>query len=236
MSKTQTPPPTEELAYDPELGPGYFIQIRTDFLRSPAFTPTAKVLYEVLLTYAGEGATAWPGQQRLAEHLGVTDRTIRTILQRELIPAGLVTVQRVGLNKTNRYHLHKLSTLPPTKDRKNFPIQSPDRKNLPIKNGNAILSKVETVSVEIESVKTHTETDTGDQAPPVEDAKPPYSLLGGSDFGSCPRSRLPRTRSSRSEPDSTRLANQWPPRSSFCRTAPCGQEGGPETRAGGPLE
>src|SRR5437879_1280093 len=36
-----TPPTLPTLTYDPELGPGYFVQTRSDFLRFPGFSPTA---------------------------------------------------------------------------------------------------------------------------------------------------------------------------------------------------
>jgi hypothetical protein len=44
-----------ELTYDPEIGPGYFTQIRSDFMRHEGFKPLVKVLYIVLLSYAAEG-------------------------------------------------------------------------------------------------------------------------------------------------------------------------------------
>jgi len=111
------------LGYDPEIGPGYFVQTRTDFLRWPGFSPTFKVLYQILCSYAAEGARAWPGQVRLAEECGVSERTIRTVLD-ELVAAGLLTIKRQGLNKPNLYYIHKLPTLPPTADRQNLPVQS----------------------------------------------------------------------------------------------------------------
>jgi hypothetical protein len=116
------PRPTDPAAFtaDAELRPGYFVQAATRFLRAPNVTPYAKVLYLVLCSYAGAGATAWPGQGRLAQECGCSERMIRKVLTAELVPLGLVEVHQQGLNRTNRYHLHKLPTL----DRHSMPIQT----------------------------------------------------------------------------------------------------------------
>jgi predicted ArsR family transcriptional regulator len=141
---------SEGFSYDPELGPGYFVQTRTDFLRWPGFSPTFKVLYQVLCSYAGEGARAWPGQETLAEACGVSPRTIRTVLH-ELEDAGLVEVTQQGLNRPNLYHVRKLPTL----ERQNLPHR--ERQNLPLKTGKARRSGAATVAVEVHSVEIQTE-------------------------------------------------------------------------------
>src|SRR5690349_4336524 len=117
MTMPESDPPAEGLTYDPEIGPGYFTQIRSDFLRFPGYSPTMKLCYLVLLSYAGAGATAWPGQVRLARECAVSERTIRTVLQ-DLAGVGLLTIKQQGLNKTNLYHVRKLPlVMAPTKDR-----------------------------------------------------------------------------------------------------------------------
>lgn len=145
------PTDNSELTYDPELAAGYYIQIRSDFLRSPAFTPIAKVLYEVLLTYAAEKATAWPGQARLARECAVSEPTIRRALG-ELRAATLVTQERRGLNLTNRYHLHKLATLPAHAGTKKSFV--PMRKNFPPQNTSHLRSRPEPASAKVESEET----------------------------------------------------------------------------------
>jgi len=121
MSEIRPAPPDDpgELHYDPELGPGYFVQIRSDFMRSAAFKPLVKTLYIILLSYAAEGATAWPGQARLAGECAVSEPTLRTALG-ALRTAGLITIKRRGQGRPNLYHLHKLPVLPPNPERKNF--------------------------------------------------------------------------------------------------------------------
>lgn len=156
-----TPTPADELVYDPELGPGYFVQVRTDFLRSPAFSPYAKVLYEVLLSYAGEGCTAWPGQVRLAAEVGCTDRMIRKVLKTELVPAGLVSVQQIGFTRTNRYRVHKLPTLPPRGERNQVPARGRRRNQVPIRARNGIPPKAESGSHKVESAQPESAQEHG---------------------------------------------------------------------------
>jgi len=148
-----TIPDGPTLAYDPEVGPGYFVQARADFLRWPGFPPTFKVLYLVLCSYAGSGVTAWPGQDRLAHECGVSVRTIRTVLD-DLAAAGLVSITQVGLNRPNRYYIHKLPTVPPTKERQILPVPQ-ERKRLPVLNGNGRRSRAATGAAEVHVDQTH---------------------------------------------------------------------------------
>jgi hypothetical protein len=145
-------PPLDDaptLRYDPELGPGYFVQTRADFLRHPEFSPLATRLYQVLLTYCGAGETAWPGQARLVRECGIKSvPTLRKALD-ELIEADLITETRRGLNRTNLYHVHKLP-LHLTQDTKKIAIQ---------KQRNAG-SRTARIRLKVESDQTHTaETD-----------------------------------------------------------------------------
>jgi len=113
------PDDTPTLRYDPELAPGYWIAARSDFLRTPAFSPQAKMLYLILCSYAGQGVTAWPGKARLAAEMPCGVGTLDGYIA-ELERGGLLSVQQRGLNLTNLYHVHKLPTL----DRQNLPINT----------------------------------------------------------------------------------------------------------------
>jgi len=55
--------------------------------------------------YGKENNKAWPGMDKIAEHLDVTKNSIRNYRE-ELEEAGLLTVKRPGLGKNNRYFLH----------------------------------------------------------------------------------------------------------------------------------
>ena len=145
----ESDPPAGALTYDPELGPGYFVQTRADFLRHEGFSPTVTRLYQVLLTYCGAGDTAWPGQDRLARECGgLSVPTIRKALD-ELIAAGLVTETRRGLNRTNLYHVHKLPLVLPMRDTKNIAIRSKKSLGTRIK-----VPRPKVQSEQIESVET----------------------------------------------------------------------------------
>lgn len=53
-------PDEPTLRYDPDLAPGYWTPARSDFLRTPAFSPQAKLLYLILCSYAGQAVTPCP--------------------------------------------------------------------------------------------------------------------------------------------------------------------------------
>lgn len=73
-------------------------------MRNPKIPHYLKPLYINLLSYAWYEAECFPGQERLAEELGVNTRTTKRHL-RELKDIGLLDWKRRGLNKTNVYYL-----------------------------------------------------------------------------------------------------------------------------------
>lgn len=174
-------PEQAALTYDPELGPGYFVQIRSDFLRFPGFTCYAKVLYLILCSYAGEGVEAWPGQVLIAEEMGVTDRHVRNVLG-ELEAAGLVTTTRQGLNKPNKYHVHKLPVL----ERNKVPI--PNRNKVPLQRGTRFPTKAARGSVEVQSVVTFTEIQ--DTSPLVVAPEPEFGTPEWAEWSAAKEARL----------------------------------------------
>jgi hypothetical protein len=148
--KALPPEDAPTLRYDPEIGPGYFVQTRTDFLRNPAHSPMFTRLYQVLLTYCGAGETAFPGQVRLARECAISERSVRNVMD-ELEAAGLVTVTRRGLNLTNMYYVHKLPLIGELTE---------DRHQMPIKNGTSRRPKTAAVATKKESDQIQTvETD-----------------------------------------------------------------------------
>jgi len=76
-------------------------------LRNPKIPNVLKPLYLNILSYAWYNAKCFPGQETLAEELGVSGRTIRKYLA-ELEKIGLVSCKRRGLNKTNIYYLNEI--------------------------------------------------------------------------------------------------------------------------------
>src|SRR3712207_4743925 len=83
-----------------------FTQIPNSILRRPDITLGAKVTYMVLLSYAWQEGSCFPGQDRMAHDMGVSRRSVIIYLQ-QLQETGLVRVIRRGKNKTNLYVLTK---------------------------------------------------------------------------------------------------------------------------------
>ncbi len=81
-----------------------FTQIPNAILRRPDVTPGAKLTYMALLSYAWQKGSCFPGQDTLADDLGVSKRSVVTYLQ-QLQEAGLLHVKRRGLGQTNVYTL-----------------------------------------------------------------------------------------------------------------------------------
>lgn len=85
-----------------------FTQIPNLVLRRSDLQPGAKLTYMVLLSYAWQKDHAYPGQDRLATDMGVSERSVITYLK-QLQETGLITIRRRGLGLTNIYVLHRLS-------------------------------------------------------------------------------------------------------------------------------
>lgn len=83
---------------------GGFTMVPNFVLRAPGLSAGAKLVYGLLLSYAWQDGSCFPGQDALAADSGVSDRTVRTYLE-ELKTAGLVTVKHRGLGLTALYTL-----------------------------------------------------------------------------------------------------------------------------------
>ena len=79
-----------------------FTQIPNFILRNPDITVGAKTVYSLLLSYAWNNDCCFPGQETLADHAGLSKRSVVTFMA-ELERVGLIEVQRRGLGKTNFY-------------------------------------------------------------------------------------------------------------------------------------
>ena len=89
-------------------------------LISDRISPGAKLAYAMLLKYAWQDDYCFPGQERLAGDMGVTDRSVRTYLQ-ELEAAQFVSIKQRGQGRTN---LYELNLLPSGAGRKKFPVKT----------------------------------------------------------------------------------------------------------------
>ena len=81
-----------------------FTLIPNYVLRNPKLSFGARLTYTLLLSYAWQEGSCFPGQVRLAEHLHTDPRSVRRYLA-ELKSQGLIAVRRRGLGRTNVYVL-----------------------------------------------------------------------------------------------------------------------------------
>ena len=97
-----------------------FTMVPNHILISNQLSPGAKLTYAMLLKYAWQNDYCFPGQERLANDMGVTDRSVRTYLH-ELETQKFVDIKQRGLGKPN---LYELNLLPSAADRKKFPVKT----------------------------------------------------------------------------------------------------------------
>jgi hypothetical protein len=81
-----------------------YAQVPNAVLLDSTLTAGARLLYALLVHYAWQDGECFPGQERLARDLGVSDRTVRSYMD-ELVRRGLVAKQRRGRGATNLYAL-----------------------------------------------------------------------------------------------------------------------------------
>jgi hypothetical protein len=76
--------------------------------------PPAKVVYSLLLSYAWHNNLCFPGQERLAEHMGVNVSTVSRATT-ELEDCSLIEIERRGQGKTNFYTINFVVKKKPSK-------------------------------------------------------------------------------------------------------------------------
>lgn len=84
-----------------------FTQVPNVVLRNPELSMGAKLAYAVLLSYAWQDKSCFPGQARMARDMGCTEKSVRAHLK-ELQDTGIVSVRRRGQGRTNIYTLPRL--------------------------------------------------------------------------------------------------------------------------------
>lgn len=91
-----------ELATTDPVAQGGFTQVPNFILRNSDFSAGAKVVYAMFLSYAWNNESCFPGQERLAQDIGMSRSRVTEFIS-ELSRGGLVTIQRRGQGKTNVY-------------------------------------------------------------------------------------------------------------------------------------
>src|SRR5687768_17524778 len=85
--------------FDP-VSAGGFTQVPNFILKTSALSSNAKVSYTLLLSYAWNNDRVFPGQERMAEDMGMSQQSVsRAILELEHI--GYLEIQRRGQGLTN---------------------------------------------------------------------------------------------------------------------------------------
>ena len=93
---------------DPLLRKGFTIVPNLLFMLK-GLSHGARLTYVLLLKYAWQEGSCFPGIDRLAEDLGVERKSVMRYT-RELRSTGLISVKRRGFGKTNVYRICKLKT------------------------------------------------------------------------------------------------------------------------------
>ncbi len=81
-----------------------FAQIPRYILCDKRLTPGARLTYAVLLSYAWQEGSCFPGQEKMASNLGVSRQMVNTYLN-ELRQHKYIDWERRGLGKTNVYYI-----------------------------------------------------------------------------------------------------------------------------------
>ncbi len=103
-----------------------FAQLPRYVLKDKRLSFGARLTYAVLLSYAWQEESCFPGQDRMAEDLGTTDRSIRTFLN-ELRECRYIAWKQQGLNRPNIYYILDYRPYDLQADRKQ--ASGPERKH-----------------------------------------------------------------------------------------------------------
>ena len=82
-----------------------FTQLPNFILRDPDLSANCKTVYALLLSYAWHNNLCFPGQERLAEHMGSHVSTVSRAIA-ELEEYSLIEIERRGQGKTNFYTIN----------------------------------------------------------------------------------------------------------------------------------
>jgi DNA-binding MarR family transcriptional regulator len=82
-----------------------FTQVPNAVLRSGDISAGAKLVYALLLSYAWHNDFCFPGQDRLAEDIGIARGTVNRHVK-ELSDKGFLKIKRLGQGRANLYELN----------------------------------------------------------------------------------------------------------------------------------
>src|SRR5438128_599443 len=93
-----------ELATLDPVARGGFTQVPNFILKDGDLSLGAKVTYSMFLHYAWHNDSCFPGQERLAVDMGMSQSRVSEFIK-ELEGAGLIEITRRGQGKTNLYKI-----------------------------------------------------------------------------------------------------------------------------------
>jgi biotin operon repressor len=93
-----------ELATNDPIARGGFTQVPNFILKHADLSLGAKVAYSLLLSFYWHNNQVFPGQNRLAEHMGMSVSRVNEFIK-ELEASGFIQITRRGQGKTNLYKL-----------------------------------------------------------------------------------------------------------------------------------
>src|SRR5579872_7367184 len=93
-----------ELATLDPVARGGFTQVPNFILKDGDLSLGAKVTYSMFLHYAWHNDSCFPGQERLAADMGMSQPRVSEFIK-ELQVAGLIEITRRGQGKTNLYKI-----------------------------------------------------------------------------------------------------------------------------------
>src|SRR5712691_11224171 len=94
-----------ELATTDPIARGGFTQVPNFILENSGLSLGAKVTYALFLHFAWNKDSVFPGQDRLAQHMGMSTSRANEFIK-ELERAELIEITRRGQGKTNIYKLN----------------------------------------------------------------------------------------------------------------------------------
>ena len=89
-----------ELATQDPVARSGFTQVPNFILRDGTLSLGAKVTYAMFLHYAWHNNSCFPGQERLAQDMGMSQSRVSEFIK-ELAAANLIEITRRGMGKTN---------------------------------------------------------------------------------------------------------------------------------------
>ena len=93
-----------ELATNDPVVRGGFTQVPNFILKDGDLSLGAKVAYSMFLHYSWHNDSCFPGQERLAVDMGMSQSRVSEFIK-ELEGAGLIEITRRGQGKTNLYKI-----------------------------------------------------------------------------------------------------------------------------------